>query len=100
MHLPLQLEVKFSDPSDLSLDLLSLLADLQLLVLHALVHLIEGVSFLVEVAVLLREDLLVIFEEAAEVVELRVLQNLEAVEGGSDLVWRRDFGHLGDGLVQ
>ncbi len=35
-----------------------------------------------------------IIQETSEVVELRVFQDLESVKSGSDLVRRRNFGHL------
>ena len=59
----------------------SLLADFELFVLHAFVHFFEGAAFILEVFVLLSQNLLVIVEEIAEVVQFRFFQHLEAVEG-------------------
>ena len=53
-------------------------------------------SFLIKVAVLLVQDLLMVFEEASEVVNLGVFKDLETIECCCDLIWRRDFSHLGD----
>ena len=69
LHLLLQLQVQLSNPSNFAFDLLSFFTDLQLLALHALVHLVERLPLLIEVAILLGEDLLVVVEEAAEVIK-------------------------------
>jgi len=58
------------------------------------------VALLIEVAVLLREDLLVLVEEGAELIELALLQNLEAVESACYLVRGWDLRHFGDRLVE
>lgn len=39
-------------------------------------------------------------KEAAELIKLAVFEHLEPIEGCRDLVRRRYFGHLGDGLVE
>ena len=55
---------------------------------------------LVEVSILLRQDLLVLVEEAAELVKLAVFEDLEAIESCSDFIRWRYLGHLGDRLVE
>ena len=52
--------------------------------------------FVLKVAILLLQHLLVVVQESPEVVQLTILQNLEAVESGCDFLGRRYFLHLGD----
>ena len=68
--------------------------------LHLLVHFFEALPFVVEILVLCRENLLVIVQKVAEIIELRVLQHLETVKSGGDFFRWRYFLHLVDRLGQ
>ena len=56
--------------------------------------------FLVKVAILLRQDLLMLIQEVPELVQLGVFEDLEASESCSDLVRWWNLGHFGDRLIQ
>ena len=99
-QLSLERKVEVTDTAHLSLDLLPILADLHLVTLHAFVHFLEIVPLLIEIPVLLSQDLLVFVEEVSEFVELAILEDLEPVESGRDLIRRRNLRHLCDRLVQ
>ena len=94
--LSLEGEVEVADPPDLLLNGLPFFADLQLVGLHPLVHLVEGVPFVVKVTVLLGQDLFVLLQEVSELIKLGVFEDLEASEGSCDLVWWWNLCHLSD----
>ena len=71
--LPLERNIKVTNPANLTLDLLSCLTDLYFVSLHPLVHLFEVVSLLVEIMVLLAENLLMLVQKVTEFVKFAVL---------------------------
>lgn len=96
----LELSIEFSDAPDFLLELLALLGHFGLLKVHALAQFLERVTLLLEVPKLALKHLLVFLQERAELIELTVLEHLEATEGGGHLTGLRHLLHLLHGLGQ
>ena len=78
------------------LDLFPLSDDLLLLIFHSVIHFVELLLLDFKIVILRLHDLFVLIQEATHVLKLIVLEDLESLEVGSDLIWRWDGVHFGD----
>lgn len=68
VELRLQTQVDFTDLAHLHLNGFAVLADFELLMLHTAIHFVKRGSLIVKVAILLLQNLLVLIQEASEVI--------------------------------
>ena len=92
--------IEFFDFPDLCLYLFSILRNLLPLLLHPHSHIVKLLPLSFEISVLLLHDGLMVIEELSHLIYLRVLEDLEPVEGSTDLVRRWDLSHLCNALTQ